>query len=233
MKRTYSVPLINRLLLSLLLIVAGVVHEANGQDNNTLTLDQAIATALKNNREAKNARLEIEKADDKLDAYRTRRLPSFKINSLVSQPLNSIDTTFERGIFGIYPSNVPVPIEDTVIKSGTNTNFLFVGQVTQPLTQLRRINLQRVECRHVFHVAVGPGDLLDLRSRFETGEVGKLWLCKEITCARGNGFAARCEAGLCPAVGDLLKVRGYAPGAAFGPETWGPSPNRGHSPVLK
>lgn len=141
MKRIYSV-LINKLLLSLLLITAVAVHQTNAQENDILTLDQAIATALKNNREAKNAQLEIEKADDKLDAYRTRRLPSFKINSLVSQPLNSIDTTFERGIFGVYPGNVPVPIEDTVIKSGTNTNVLLVGQVTQPLTQLRRINLQ-------------------------------------------------------------------------------------------
>lgn len=92
--------IMKRLLLSLLLITAGVVHQANAQDNGTsyvLTLDQAIAIALQNNREAKSARLEIEKAGDKLDAYRTRRLPSFKISSLVSQPLNTIDTTFERG----------------------------------------------------------------------------------------------------------------------------------------
>jgi len=132
-----------RLVLSLLLVVAGLVHQANAQDNGTtslvLTLDQAIALALKNNREAKNARLEIEKAEDKLDAYRTRRLPSFKISSLVSQPLNSFDTTFERGVFGIYPGNIPVPLQDSVIKSSTNTTLLLAGQVTQPLTQLRRI----------------------------------------------------------------------------------------------
>ncbi|HKG79823.1 MAG TPA: TolC family protein [Pyrinomonadaceae bacterium] len=136
----------NRLVLSLLLVVAGLVHQANAQDNGTtspvLTLDQAIALALKNNREAKNARLEIEKAEDKLDAYRTRRLPSFKISSLVSQPLNSFDTTFERGVFGIYPGNIPVPLQDSVIKSSTNTTLLLAGQVTQPLTQLRRIGFQ-------------------------------------------------------------------------------------------
>jgi outer membrane protein len=136
----------NRLVLSLLLIAAGLVHQANAQDNGTtspvLTLDQAIAIALKNNREAKNARLEIEKAEDKLDAYRTRRLPSFKISSLVSQPLNSFDTTFERGVFGIYPGNIPVPLQDSVIKSSTNTTLLLAGQVTQPLTQLRRIGFQ-------------------------------------------------------------------------------------------
>jgi outer membrane protein TolC len=35
-----------------------------------------------------------------------------------------------------------VPLQDTVIKSSTNTTLLLTGQVTQPLTQLRRINLQ-------------------------------------------------------------------------------------------
>lgn len=136
----------NKLLLSLLLIAAGVLHQANAQDDGTtsqvLTLDQAIAIALKNNRQAKNARLEIEKADDKLGAYRTRRLPSFKFSSLVLQPLNTFDTTFEQGVFGTYPGNVPVPLEKTVIKSSMNTSALLVGQATQPLTQLRRIGFQ-------------------------------------------------------------------------------------------
>ena len=136
----------SRLLLSLLLIAAGVVQQANAQDNGptsqVLTLDQAIAIALKNNREAKNARLEIEKADDTLHAYRTRRLPSFKVSSLVYQPLNTFDTTFERGVFGVYPGNIPVPMKDTVIKSSTNTSAAILGQVTQPITQLRRIGFQ-------------------------------------------------------------------------------------------
>ena len=128
MERSRTVSSLTKLLLSLLLIAAGFVHQANAQDNGTtshvMTLDQAITIALKNNREAKNARLEIEKAGDKLDAYRTRRLPSFKINSLVAQPLNTFDTKFEKGVFGIYPGGVPVPIQDTIIKSSTNTTAL-------------------------------------------------------------------------------------------------------------
>ena len=148
MERTYSwsKSISKRFLPAMLLIAAALVHQVNAQDNEKtgriLTLDQAIAIALKNNREAKIARLEIEKADDKLQAYRTRRLPSFKISSLVSQPLNSFDTTFERGVFGVYPGNVPVPLQDSVIKSSTNTTLLLSGQVTQPITQLRRIGLQ-------------------------------------------------------------------------------------------
>ena len=144
-KRSRTLSNTNRFLLSFLLIFGGVIHQANAQDNatngNVLTLDQAIAIALKNNRNAKNARLEIEKAGDKLDAYRTRRLPSFKVSSLVLQPLNSIETKFERGVFGIYPGGVPVPIQDTTIKE-SNMTALLVGQVTQPLTQLRRIGFQ-------------------------------------------------------------------------------------------
>jgi outer membrane protein len=107
-----------------------------------LTLDQAIQTALKNNRETRNARLEIDKANDKLDAYKTRRLPSFKVSSMISQPLSSFETTFEKGVFGTYDGIGSVPNEDTVIASSTNTTGLIVSQVAQPLTQLRRIGLQ-------------------------------------------------------------------------------------------
>ena len=129
------------LLLPFVLFIAA--HTALAQDNgNVLTLNQAIEIALKSNREAKNAKLEIDKAEDKLGAFRTRRLPSFKVSSLISQPLSTFDTTFEKGVFGTYPGIGSVPNEDTVITSSTNTTGLIVGQVSQPLTQLRRIGLQ-------------------------------------------------------------------------------------------
>ena len=44
------------------------------------------------------------------------------------------------------------------------------------------------------------------------------------------GFAAGCEARLCLAA-KLTESLGWAPGPAFGPKTWGQSPNRGRSPV--
>jgi outer membrane protein TolC len=133
------------ILLLLLLITAGAAQQANAQDNGAkqiLTLDQAIDLALRNNRDARNARLEIEKANDKASVYRTRRLPSFKISSLISQPLSTFDTKFEKGVFGTYEGIGSVPNEDVTISSSTNTTGLLVAQVTQPITQLRRINLQ-------------------------------------------------------------------------------------------
>jgi outer membrane protein TolC len=106
-----------------------------------LTLDKAIDLALVNNRSAKNARLETEKADDRTAATRTHLLPVFKLNAGVSKPLSTFDTTFEKGVFGTSPSG-PIPNEDTVITSSTNPTAAIVGQLQQPLSQLHRIKLQ-------------------------------------------------------------------------------------------
>src|ERR1700752_5098996 len=51
-----------------------------------MSLEKAINLGLLNNRSAKNARLETEKADDRTAAARTRMLPGFKLNAGVSKP---------------------------------------------------------------------------------------------------------------------------------------------------
>jgi outer membrane protein len=107
-----------------------------------LTLDQAIAIAIEHNRSIKNAELEVGKADDKYAAGRTHRLPQFKVTGLMSKPLTTFETNFDKGVFGTYPGIGPVPAEDTSITSSTNPTGLLVAQINQPLTQLRRINLQ-------------------------------------------------------------------------------------------
>ena len=107
-----------------------------------LTLDQAINIALRDNRNTQNARLEVDKAGEKLAATRTHLFPSFKLSSLVSQPLSTFDTTFDKGIFGTLPTVGPIPNEETVITSDTKPTALIVGQISQPLSQLHRIKLQ-------------------------------------------------------------------------------------------
>ena len=49
---------------------------------DTLTLDQAVAIALGQNRNLQSSALEIQKAEDKLKATATRRLPSFNVDAL-------------------------------------------------------------------------------------------------------------------------------------------------------
>lgn len=134
------------ILVAALILVAGNAHQALCQQSapsgEILTLDQAIQLALRNNRSAQNARLEVDKADDKTAALRTRRLPSLKLSTLFSKPLNTFETTFEKGIFGTFEGIGPIPAEDTLVESETNPTALVIAQVTQPVTQLRRIGLQ-------------------------------------------------------------------------------------------
>ena len=112
------------------------------QPLEVLTLDQAISIALRDNRTTQNARFEVEKSQERLAATRTQLLPSFKLSTLVSKPLNTFDTTFDKGVFGTLPTVGPIPSEDTVITSDTKPTALIVGQISQPLSQLHRIKLQ-------------------------------------------------------------------------------------------
>ena len=137
----------NRLIrTAALILIAGNAHQVFCQQpapsGEILTLEQAINIALRNNRSAQNARFEVDKADDKTAALRTRRLPAFKLTTLFSKPLSTFETTFEKGIFGTFEGIGPVPAEDTLVESQTNVTGLVVAQVSQPLTQLRRIGFQ-------------------------------------------------------------------------------------------
>jgi outer membrane protein TolC len=133
-----------KLLLTAFLALSASSSAALAQEPiaEPLTLDRAIEIALANNRRGKNARLDVEKANDKLAVAKTRRLPNFNVTSSISQPLTTFDTTFEKGVFGTFPSIGPIPSEDTVIKSSTSPTTVILGQVSQPITQLRRIGLQ-------------------------------------------------------------------------------------------
>lgn len=137
----------NRIIvLAALTFVAGNAYQVHCQSatpqGEILTLEQAIDIALQNNRSAKNAQLDVHKATDKTAALKTRRLPNLKLTSLFSKPLTTFDTTFEKGVFGTFEGIGPIPAEDTLVESQTNATALVIAQVTQPLTQLRRIGLQ-------------------------------------------------------------------------------------------
>lgn len=133
-------------LLSLLLILLCGASTALGQQPLTppaepLSLERALSLALEANYSVRNARLEVDKHGDKVAALRTQRLPSFKVSTLVSQPLSRLEFNFEKGAFGDFPSTGPIPNEDTTIRSSMTPTALVTGQITQPLSQLYRIKL--------------------------------------------------------------------------------------------
>jgi outer membrane protein len=105
----------------LLLLATGTLHAEQ------LTVEQAVATALENNPNVQNARLEIEKAQTRVAAARTRRLPSFELSIIGGEAL----------------SNISIEIEETGERIDLGRTFSSIGiaRITQPLTQLHSIGL--------------------------------------------------------------------------------------------
>ncbi|HKX32698.1 MAG TPA: TolC family protein [Blastocatellia bacterium] len=132
-----------RTVLWLLACFGGCAPAAFGQaaPADTLTLEQAVALALGENRQVKSAEIEVEKYSDRLAALRTRRLPEFKFYTLAAQLMTPITFTFEPGTFGSYPGIGPIPNNTTEITTPRRPTVYLSGQIVQPLSQLYRIRL--------------------------------------------------------------------------------------------
>src|SRR6185295_5418261 len=107
----------------------------------TLSLNDAIALGLQNNRMVANAALQVEKTEQDVAMARMKRLPSLKIEMQGSQLLRPIDVTFSRGAFGEYPGIGPIPSTETAITTPARLNFLLSAEAQQPITQLFKLNL--------------------------------------------------------------------------------------------
>jgi outer membrane protein TolC len=107
----------------------------------TLTLDQAVAAALKSNRLVRVAELEVEKADDAVEMARTYRLPQFSFRLYELQFLAKSNFLFPGGVFGSFPQIGPVPPVATPVEIARRPASIPYFQATQPLTQLRRVKL--------------------------------------------------------------------------------------------
>ncbi len=118
-----------------------VLMSAQESQAETLTLEQAIAAALRDNTSLKNTEIETEKIGFAKAAYQTRRLPAFKSSVLFGQPLTRMTFTIEEGQFGTYESTGPIPNTRTEIRSSMTPTALVQGQIQQPLSQLFEINL--------------------------------------------------------------------------------------------
>lgn len=129
--------------IALLSVVLFLPFEGWGQTvpAETLTLEQAIELALRENRQIRHEKFEYEKSLDKLATIETRRLPGFDISVLQLQWFNPLNFRFDRGVFGTFPGIGPVPGADTEVKSDRTPSAFIMATATQPLTQLHRIGL--------------------------------------------------------------------------------------------
>ena len=105
----------------------------------TLTLDQAVAAALKANRLVRAAELEVQKADDAVEMARTYGLPQFTFRLYELQFLTKSNFLFPAGVFGVFPMVGPVPPANTPVNIARRPASIPYFQAAQPLTQLRRV----------------------------------------------------------------------------------------------
>jgi outer membrane protein TolC len=106
-----------------------------------LTLDQAVQIAVTNNRSLKIATLEVDKSKWQIAEVKTKRLPAFSGTILGSQLLNEVSFSFPAGSFGNLPGVGPFPSSDTKITTPRQPIAYVLSQVTQPLSQLYKIQL--------------------------------------------------------------------------------------------
>jgi outer membrane protein TolC len=106
-----------------------------------LTLDAAIALALKNNRDINAAIHSVARADDAIATARSRRLPSLEVSSLAGQSITEVGVDFPAGAFGVFDGIGPVPSVDTRVTSPRRPVMMAQASLTQPLSQLFKLNL--------------------------------------------------------------------------------------------
>jgi outer membrane protein len=122
-----------------LLVTIAALASGTGSAADILTLEQAIALALENNRGLQSSILDGLKAQDKLDATRTRQFPGISVYMLGAQQLRSFDFTLEKGVLGTYRETGPLPDQDVHLKTPLEPTGVLMSKVTQPLSSLIRI----------------------------------------------------------------------------------------------
>jgi outer membrane protein TolC len=123
-------------------LTSGLPLRAQDQPpGEVLTLDQAIALGLQQNRSIRSDRVDVQKAEDSLASIKTRRRPTFEVNFLEARLLADVNLDFPGGAFGVFPGTGPVPPTETNVTTPAQWTSTVFFRVDQPLTQLYRIGL--------------------------------------------------------------------------------------------
>jgi outer membrane protein len=129
--------------LTVLALAAGVRASAEtaAAAPEVLTLDEAVALALRQNRTLASAAMSVDRAEQKVGAAKARRLPNLDFQGLAGTTLTPIRVTFPAGSFGVYPATGPIPSQESVIEAPRSMSGNVNLSISQPLSQLHRIGL--------------------------------------------------------------------------------------------
>ena len=121
---------------ALLLLLGPLFCEAQ-----LLTLNDAVALAVKENRNVQITTLDIAKASEVVAETKTNRLPQFNAYLHGGASLIPIDFTIPKAALGVYPAVGPIPAENSTISTPPSFNALIYLTAAQPVTQLHKIGL--------------------------------------------------------------------------------------------
>ncbi len=119
----------------------GWCRESSLPREEALTLDQALAMAMEKNRLVRSARLEADKAENKVAEARTNLLPILSFDLFEMYALTSQTYTFERGLLGTIPNLGPIPRKSTRVDISPDLLSIVSLTATQPISQLYKIAL--------------------------------------------------------------------------------------------
>jgi outer membrane protein len=116
-----------------------IAFAAAARAADVLTVEQAVALALENNRGLQSTLLDGQKAQDRFQATRTRQFPGISVYMLGAQQLRSFDFTLEKGVLGSYQGTGPLPDQDVHLKTPLEPTGVLMTKLSQPLSSLIRI----------------------------------------------------------------------------------------------
>src|SRR3984957_13172729 len=131
----------------LLLLAAGNDAWAQTASLPVLTIDDAVAVAMKGNRRVQSSILDVSRAGEATADVKKERLPHFQVYFLAGEALNSINFKIPQGALGTYQSTGPIPGQTSNISTPQTFTGFVLGQATQPLSQLWKVHLAILESK--------------------------------------------------------------------------------------
>jgi outer membrane protein TolC len=114
---------------------------ASAQPASVLTIEDAVALALKGNREVQSAALDVFRTNEERAALKTTRLPQFQIYVLGGELLRQVSFTVPQGSLGTYAATGPIPAQNQTVTQPRQFAGFVLGQAMQPVSQLWKIHL--------------------------------------------------------------------------------------------
>jgi outer membrane protein len=131
----------------LLLLPTGSRASAQTALPSVLSIDDAVAAAMKGNRRVQSSVLDVSRASEGTADVKTQRLPRFQAYFLTGGAFNAINFTIPQGTLGTYPGIGSIPGQNAKISTPQTFTGLGLGQATQPVSQLWKVHLAILESK--------------------------------------------------------------------------------------